>query len=338
MSRLESLLDDASAQKVIGDILEDIRSTQGSEGGWSWCPEMEASPYITRVVLSHFAMMMKDGAIERIGATEAMIKDAIRYVDAETVKDYRKYHKKGGSLAYLLDWLYVRSSFPASYLPSGSTGSEMSAIADKARKDIAAEWKDMGIGQKAKAALTLWRAGDRKAASEILESLRQFASESPEKGMWFDNLNSGWGGMSVIRTTTLVLEAYAEIQPTNKIVDSLRQWLVLGRQYQDWGKDTYTVETVNAILSSGTDWTDPADKGTPDFSLKGKKIEIPENAKLTGAFTLTLDPKDASGKTLSISRSGSSPAWGGVISQFEAPIMEVVPADVPELSIRKSIV
>ncbi|MDE6380211.1 MAG: hypothetical protein K2L11_07040, partial [Muribaculaceae bacterium] len=171
-----------------------------------------------------------------------------------------------------------------------------------------------------------------------LESLRQFASETPEKGIWFDHLNSGWGGMSTLQTTTIVLEAFTEIQPSNSIVDGLRQWLVLGRQYQDWGKRTYTVETVNAILTSGTDWTNPADNDMPEFTVKGKKLAIPTTAKLTGAFTLTLDPKEASGRTLAVKRTGSSPAWGGVISQYEAPIMEVVPADVPELSIRKSIV
>lgn len=338
MSRLGSLLDDASARKTIGEILEDVRGLQMSNGGWSWCPDMEASQWITRDVLRHFAMIVKAGATACLDDIKSMISKGIKYVDSETVKDYRKYHKKGESHSYLLDWLYVRSSFPTDYLSSGVTASEMNAIATKAYKDIAAEWKDWSIGEKAKAAMVLWRSGDRRSASEILESLRQFASESPEKGMWFDNLNSGWGGMSTIQTTTLVLDAFAEIQPSNKIVDSLRQWLVLGRQYQDWGKNTYTVETVNAILSSGTEWTNPADKGQPQFSLKGKDIEMQESARLTGAFTLTLNPKDASGKTLSISRSGASPAWGGVISQYEAPIMEVVPAEVPELSIRKSIV
>lgn len=338
MSRLGSLLEDEAAKKTIGEILDDVRSLQGSDGGWSWCPEMESSPWITRDVLRHFAMIVKTGADGCLNDSKSLISKGISYVDSETVKDYRKYHKKGDSLSYLLDWLYVRSSFPTGYLASGSTAREMNSIAEKAYKDIAAEWKDWSIGQKAKAAVVLWRAGDRRVASEILESLRQFASKSPEKGMWFDNLNSGWGGMSSIQTTTLVLEALAEIQPSNAIVDSLRQWLVLGRQYQDWGKNTYTVETVNAILTSGTDWTNPADNGTPEFSLKGKKIKVPESAKLTGAFTLTLNPKDASGKTLTVSRKGASPAWGGVISQYEAPIMEVAPADVPDLSIRKSIV
>ncbi len=338
MSRLGSLLEDDDAQKTIGDILDDIRVLQDKNGGWSWCPQMEPSPYITRELLSNFAMIIRAGAQRYLKDADNMIKSGIRYVDSETVKDYRKYHKKGESSSYLLDWLYVRSSFPAAYISSGATGAEMSSIAAKARKDIAAEWKEMGIGSKAKAATVLWRAGDHKTVNEILESLRQFASESPEKGMWFDNLSSGWGGMSALRTTTLVLEAFAEIQPNNRIIDSLRQWLVLGRQYQDWGKSTYTVETVNAILTSGTDWTGSTASEIPEFFIKGKKLDIPETAKLTGAFTMTLSAGDASKKTLSVTRTGASPAWGGVIAQYEAPILDVVAADVPELSIRKSIV
>ncbi len=338
MSRLSSLLNEEEARKTINELLDDIRAQQGSDGGWSWCPDMKSSSYITQDVLRHFAMIMKAGAMQQLPDADAMIKSAIRYVDTENIKEYKKYHKKGESLSYLLDWLYVRSSFPTSLLPSGATGSEMASIASKARKDIAAEWKEMGIGAKAKAAILLWRSGDHKTANEILESLRQFASESPEKGMWFDNLNSGWGGMSALQTTTLALEAFAEIQPSNAIVDSLRQWLVLGRQYQDWGKNTYTVETVDAILTSGTEWTDPSSAGQPELLLKGKKIALPTSSKLTGAFTLTLNPKEASGKTLVIKRAGESPAWGGVISQYELPIKEVTSASVPELSIRKSIV
>ncbi|MDE7420030.1 MAG: hypothetical protein K2N35_07455 [Muribaculaceae bacterium] len=338
MSRLSSLLSDTTALKAIGDILGDVRSLQDRSGGWSWCPDMQPSPYITRNVLSKFAMILKAGAIEHLEGATPMVKSAIRYVDSEAIKDYKKYHMKGESLSYLLDWLYVRSTFPTDYLPKDAVGTDMTSIANKAYKDIAKEWKDLGIGSKAKAATLLWRAGDHKTSNEILESLRQFASESPEKGMWFDNLNSGWGGMNTLQTTTLVLEAFVEIQPANKIVDSLRQWLVLGRQYQDWGSRSFIVETVNAILTSGTDWTESSSANTPEFHLKGEKLAIPAAAKLTGAFTMNLDAKDASKKTLTISGKGNSPAWGGVISQYESPILDVVAADMPELSIRKSIV
>ena len=334
MSRLSTLLDDKGAQTVINDLIDEIRQMQTPEGGWSWCPDMEPSSYITRDVLRHFGMMARADALKKFGQTEAMIKKGIRYVDSETVKDYRKYHKKDESLSYLLDWLYVRSSFPAGYI----SDHDMTSLARKAEKDIAAEWKEMGIGAKAKAAVVLWRAGNRRVASEILESLRQYASYSPEKGMWYDNIGSGWGGMSALQTTTLVLEAYAEIQPANENIDRLRQWLILGRQVQDWGRNSRTVETVDAILTSGSDWTQAKAAVTPEFYIKGKRINIPETAALTGSFTLTLNAKDASKKTLKICRQGASPAWGGVIAQYEAPIMEVVPSEVPELSIRKNVV
>lgn len=47
--------------------------------------------------------------------------------------------------------------------------------------------------------------GQRKTAQEILESLTQFASETPEKGVWFDNLTSSFGNASTLQTTTAVL-------------------------------------------------------------------------------------------------------------------------------------
>ncbi|MDE5840401.1 MAG: hypothetical protein K2H49_05725, partial [Muribaculaceae bacterium] len=282
MSRLSTLLDDEAAKSAIGNILSDVKDRQSADGGWSWCPDMKSSSFISQSVLSYFAMLSKGGALASCEGAESMIKSGIRYVDSEIVKDYRKYHKKGESLSYLLDWLYVRSSFPVSLIPTGGSSNEMRTIASKAENDIASEWKDLGIGAKAKAAMVLWRAGKHRTASEIMESLRQYSSESPEKGMWFDNLSSGWGGISSLLTTTLVLEAYAEIQPADKNIDALRQWLVLGRQYQDWGKNTSTAETVNAILTSGSDWTSMDIFKTPEFFLKGKRIKIPETAALTG--------------------------------------------------------
>lgn len=338
MSRLSSLLDDNLAKTTINDMLKEVKALQASDGGWSWCPEMKSSSFITREVLRHFSMISKADALSECNGADSMIKSGIKYVDSETVKDYKKYHKKGESLSYLLDWLFIRSNFDSKLIPNGVSSNEMSSIAAKAVKDIAAEWKDMGIGSKAMAAIVLWRFGNHKVASEIVESLRQFASETPEKGMWFDNLSFGWGSMTTLRTTTLVLEAISEIQPNNKDIDALRQWLILGRQYQDWGKNVSTVETVNAILTSGSDWTANSSSKLPEFYLKGKKLTIPESAALTGAFTMNLNGEDASKKSMKITRYGISPSWGGVVSQYESPILEVKPSEVPELSIRKSIV
>ncbi|MDE6741868.1 MAG: hypothetical protein K2J58_06010, partial [Muribaculaceae bacterium] len=73
MSRLGSLLDDTSARKTIGELLDEIRSLQASDGGWSWCPDMESSSWITRDVLRHFAMMVKAGAESILNDSRTMI-------------------------------------------------------------------------------------------------------------------------------------------------------------------------------------------------------------------------------------------------------------------------
>ncbi|MDE6341510.1 MAG: hypothetical protein K2K93_04265, partial [Muribaculaceae bacterium] len=338
MSRLSTLLDAEGAESTISGILDELKEAQTSAGGWSWCPDMRPSSWITSEVVRYLAMCSRNGALAGFPAWENIARRGVAFVDGEMVDDYHKYHKKGESLAYLLDWVYVRSSLPQSVIPQGAKSREMNGLAARALVDISKEWKDYGIAEKAKTAMVLARNGKVKEASAILESIRQYASETPEKGIWFDNLSSGYGGLFTLRTTTLALQAFAELQPANKVIDGLRQWMVLGRQYQDWGKSADVAETVNAILTSGSDWTTADNSGKAGIYLGDKEIEIPSAAALTGAFTISLRASDASKKTLKVKREGSSPAWGGVVCQYVSPIEDVAASEVPDLSIEKRLV
>lgn len=325
MNRLSSLLNDSLASETIGKLADEIRNLQSTEGGWSWCPDMQPSVFITGKLLEFFGMLQKSEAITLIPNVEGMIKDALQYVDAKTVKEYEQHHKKGESLSYLLDRLYVRSMFPNNYL-SGNTDKEMSMIASKSLKDIAQDWKSWDIGEKSKAAMLLWRYGMTKDASDVLESLRQYIGETGE----FNYCS--------LHNYTLALEAFAEIKPDDTVIDLLRQTILFGRRTQDWSRSPLTAETVNAILTSGSDWTKATANDIPAISIGGKKLAIPQTAAMTGAFTMKLSAKQASKKKLIVSHTSSSPAWGSVISQYESPIMEVRESDVPDLSIRKQIV
>lgn len=338
MSRLSSLLDAEKANKTISGILEALGEAQTPTGGWSWCPDMRPSSWITSEVVRYLAMCSYNGALTEFPIWENIARKAVGFVDGETIDDYHKYHKKGESLAYLLDWIYIRSSLPKNVIPQSGKSREMNSLTSKALADVAKEWKDYDIAEKTKAAMTLARFGNVKEANAILESIRQYASEAPEKGIWFDNLSSGQGSILTLRTTTLALQAFNEVQPHNKVIDGLRQWMVLGRQYQDWGKKTDIAETVNAILTTGTDWTSTSSSDNATIYIGGKKIELPAVAALTGAFTATLKAEDASKKTLTVKRDGKSPAWGGVICQYVSPIEDVKASSVPDLLIEKRLI
>ena len=328
MGELNTLLDESSAKAVIDRIMTDVKSLQNTDGGWSWCPGMKSSLFMTGQTLLHFGMMKHIGCLPE--GTDVMIKKAIAYCDKEIYKDYAE-NKHQFSTTYMLNYLYVRSFFDAGNGPKGFT-----ELKNKALKSINDDWAGFSVYDKATAATLLNRSkGYEKTSRTILESLRQLASKSEAKGWWYDNLQSGWTGWNKLITTAQALQAYAEVEPNAEAVDGLRQWLVLQKETEDWGANSYTVEVIQSILSCGTDWTVASE--APRIKLGDKEIEIAKGELLTGIQTITLDPKEASGKKLLVEKSSAGPAWGGVISQYVSPIKDVKTASCENLKIEKKV-
>lgn len=151
--------------------------------------------------------------------------------------------------------------------------------------------------------------------------------------MWFDNLSSSFGGWNKLITTAQVLEAYSEIEPKSENVDKLRQWLLITKQTENWGDDRETAEVIHAILASGAKWTVPSSPA--EIMIDGERVNIDHFADLTGSVTVNVNANDKG--NLTIHRTGVGPAWGGLISQYIAPIKDVKSAKVAELSIEKNI-
>lgn len=332
MQRLIEYTDSEKADKACSSIFDMLEKSQKPDGGWSWCPDMKSSVYITSRAALTFSMLKSMGFLPSQG--EKMAKKAISYIDAELTKEWIESGAKSGkrwfSVSGLLNYLYVKSAFPG----IGNSGG-FGALDREAMKAIKNSWKDFSIYDKATAATLLARRGDTRLASAILESLRQYASVSKEKGMWFDNLDASAMGWNRLITTAQVLEAFAEIAPADPAVDLLRQWLLVTRQTEDWGDDRNTVEVIYALLTSGSDWISSA--GLPEITLGGVRLVPDKAAALTGAFTMSVDAADAAGKSLTIAKTTESPSWGGIIAQFVAPIRDVKAADVLQLSITKRI-
>ncbi len=330
MSQLVKYADKEAAGKSVASIVKTLKDTQRADGGWSWCPDMrESSQYITGRVLLYFGMLRGMGYLPK--ECDAMAIKAFAFCDRKLVEDWQRTTPRYFSVLQLLNYLYVKSSFPDVKATNGFGALEKLAISK-----IRSGWRDFDIYNKATAATLMSRRGFGKDATLILESLRQFASKSETKGMWYDNLNeSSFSSFNNLITTAQVLEAYAEIEPKSPAVDGLRQWLLLQKQVQNWGDERNTCEVVHAILTTGTKWTSASE--TPVITLAGKSVNPGRIAALTGSFTVNLDASEASGKTLSVSKNAAGPSWGGVVTQYVAPIKDVKSASVPQLSIEKNV-
>lgn len=166
----------------------------------------------------------------------------------------------------------------------------------------------------------------------IVESLSQYASSNPEKGVWYANLKSRGSSESTILTTTRVLEAFLKVAPEAKEVEGLRQYLLLAKQTLDWGENRALAQTVATLLDGKTDWHTLSD--SLSISVDGRDISLDEVEKISGMVKIDLK---STAKEIQIRRRANSPAWGGVISQYVAPILKVNEKGSGELKISKAV-
>lgn len=330
--RMRSLTKYLNAEETAGLIsvlLEDVTHLCNEDGGWSWCPGMESSAYITRSILSQFATLNRLGYMPE--GAGAQIPTAVDYCDAEFVKDWKRNKKKYFSVTTLLDYLYSTSAFP-----EVKHKGEFAELEKEVLKKVECDWRDFDIYHKATAAIWLDAKGKRSEALTIMESLRQYASSDTDKGVWYDNLRSSGGGSDKLLITSRVLQAYGLLEPENPIIDGLRQWLVLSRETEDWGADANLAEVTAAILRTGSRWISATEM--PEITLNGRPVLPQKYNAVSGSFDISISPEDAGGATLSVTKRGEAPSWGGVVMQYVAPVKEVREVSTSDIAISKKLV
>lgn len=328
MNSLNTLLDTARIANSMKIIMDKIVGLQNADGGWSWCKGMKSSLFMTEETLGLLGMLKADGWLPEQLVSSAL--KALSYCDKEIYDSYIKSEKKFSTTS-MLSYLLTRINFPEARESSG-----FAKLKKEALKSISEQWKDFGPGLKAQAALLLYKSkGYEKEALLILESLTQYASKSVDKGWWFDNMQSGYGGWSKLINTSVALQAFSAMEPESPAVDGLRQWLVLQKETEDWGANSSTVSVIDALISSGARAS--SSPSVPEIRIGNQKVELPAGEMLTGVFTVSLDPRSVSGKKLSIVKDGDAPAWGGVISQYVAPIVDVKVEDCENLKVEKQL-
>ena len=125
-----------------------------------------------------------------------------------------------------------------------------------------------------------------------------------------------------------------EIVPGDRLIDSLRQWLLLQKQARDW-HGFPSVLAINSMLTTGSNWVDISK--LPEIFIGEHRIPSDKIENLTGSCTVDIDPKSLDrGTRISIRRSSPSPAWGGVISQTIRAMKEIETSSCQDISIRKS--
>lgn len=317
MMRLALLLDQRNISKSVDEAVDVLSNLYvPSTGGWRWISYGDdASEWATMQVLSLMGMLNESSIIPDNGKLTKMVNASLKYIDRIVAREATKYPKRTFE-AYTL----MRDRFATPAVSSAAA-----VAVNRTVQRLVTGWKSLAPVPKAEAALILHRHGYRNVAAQAVESLDQYALSSPVKGMWWDGVSVGGAAR--------ILSAYASCGAGRHKVDMIRQWLIWQKEAQNWGDCAGATMAVSSILTTSRTWMRPA--GTVSVTLGGKPV-VPAHADYgSGYFSTPLSGNDLSGALLTIRRSGSAPAWGGVTFSYNSPMDSVKAAAVDELKVQK---
>ncbi len=316
--------------------LGQLRDNQNGDGGWPWFRGGRSSRYITQYIVEGFGHLRKLGAWDPdhdMGAWP-MLEAAFQFLDGTLLEEYRELERrvKEGKANWDDDhlsplaahYLYARTFF-ADRWPERK---ELTRVRDYYLEQARHWWHARTPCLQGMLALALHRTGDEATAHTILQSLRERAIRHDELGMYWKQPAGWWWYQHPIETQSLLIEAFAEIDPKPEEIAAMKTWLLRQKQTQAWPTTKATAEAVYALLAFGNDWlaeTGPfeVNVGNPKafrYPLWNRMVqEAREKAEAgTGHFKVRFDAEliEPELGTLRLHNPNAHTAWAAVYFQY----------------------
>lgn len=248
--RIAELFDVERMKDEFNTSLKKLKQNQKGDGGWGWFNGMQSDMYITRYIVSGFGKMRKMGVWKMDAETQAMLQNAIEFLDEKMVEYYDRRALKDKD--YQPNWTdlhmtYARSFWLDDFALKGKAKSTYSSIV----KTIREKWTKLDAPQKGLAAVVLKRSGFSADADKVLVSLRETALHSEEFGTYWAMDKGYYWHQAPIENHVMILEAFHEVANDADMVREMNIWLLKQKQTQSWETTKATAEACYALLSTG---------------------------------------------------------------------------------------
>ncbi|GHT09805.1 hypothetical protein FACS189426_09050 [Bacteroidia bacterium] len=331
--RLALLFDINRSNRLNAQALEKIKSLQGEDGGWSWFKGMGANVFITQWGL----YCLKD--FKDLKDFKELTVKAVHFIDSrfkqhyDNLKKYNPNWAKTNSIStYELEYLFVRSFYKE--IPFGEADEAAKFYTSLAEKYWA---NNTNLYDRAIAATILQRNGNTKTAASIVKSLREHASHKPDLGMfWANNDTRTFAFQSATCVHTFIMEAFQATGSSQKETDEMKLWLLKQKQTQEWESVPATVNAINILLKTGTNWLESEGKTT--IQIGSKTIDTSKGEAGTGYVKEVFDAKSITPEMsrVKITKEDAAPGWGALYWQYFEDLDKIKTAKTT-LNIEKSL-
>ena len=311
-------------------LLKRLSDLQTSDGLWAWYPGMKGSLYTTEYVLRTLLRMAAYSDLESALRLrlEEMIRRGMKALDKQAVRDHAELVKaeRAGKSVYVytdVDYLYLAALAKTRGLCDASE--EAKKAESYFLRELRTNLRDMPLDDMPRAALIFLRAGEKKLAMELVESIRDYLVED-ETGLFFARLQSGsysWISRALpAAVETLELFSDPAIMDIERI-SGIKRWIVAQKRTNSWGRDLPTTEAVYG-LTLGDPIAHELDKdaqaridlpvvGGEAIRLEGDRLQV----KMP--FTSTVHPDTV----LTLSQSQPAVLWGSATATYTLPTAEI---------------
>ncbi|REG85194.1 alpha-2-macroglobulin family protein [Winogradskyella sediminis] len=342
--RIALLFDLNKMTNELQSAIRKLETNQHASGAWPWFNGGRDNRFITQHIIAGFGHL-KQLNVSSSAVEKSTIHNAVRYLDAQFIQEYkdiRKYNKdvdlsKDHLSHTQLHYLYTRS-----FYPEIETSSEVQKIMDYYQGQIQKYWLSRSLYAKGLMALTMHRTGDAKTAGKIIKSLKENSITSDELGMyWKSNTNSWHWYQAPVETQALMVEVFSEVgssiqseEKNLEDIDNLKIWLLKNKQTNRWKTTKATTEAVYALLLQGSDWLSATEQVDVKVGRETISPETLDNVKVeagTGYFKTSwtgseITPEQAD---VTITKKGEGIAWGVLYWQYFEDLDKITSAETP---------
>ncbi len=313
-----------------------LKKIQNNDGGFPWFEGNPSNRYITQHIVAGMAHLEKLGAMQSNNSADAaiIIRKGLPYLDGciwgdydnlvENKYDLEKQHISSIQLHYL---------YACSFSGHKPDGKQKTAF-DYYLLQTGQFWLSFSTYEKAMAALILHRNNQSEKAMAVIRSLKEYAQQSEEMGMyWKDNVAGYWWYQAPIETQALLIEAFNEVAKDEEAVEEMKIWLLRNKQTNDWKTTKATSEAIYALLMTGGSLLDESKlleveiAGKPLVAVAKEDIK-PEAG--TGYVKTSWQGSDITPQmgTLKVKNPNSKGiAWGGMYWQYFEQLDKITSAE-----------
>ncbi|MFA8300783.1 MAG: alpha-2-macroglobulin [Hyphomicrobiales bacterium] len=324
-------------------IISKLKKLQLPDGSFPWFSGMKGSRYTTQNIIFNLARLHDRGIINIKSDSDLnyMVSRAVKWMDAEMTKDYKKmksdeerkkyYNPYPITIQYLLARSYVIKIYPV----KKNDKAAFDYLVDKATH----EWLKQNNNTRAMIGLLAHQLDIKHTANAIAVSFKDRAIYKKNLGMYWKSgsIYYTWD-YAPISTQALLIELFDKELKDQTAISRMKQWLLKNKQTRRWSTSRATLDAVYALVFTGSNLIDQ----TPEFKATIGKHTVSSNIHTDQAGTAYVKKawvkKEISPDmgNIKIERKGEGPAFGAVYFQYFEDL-DKVKASASPLNLEKKL-